>query len=102
MKVKKGDTIKILSGKDRGKKTKVIRVLPRELRVVAEGVNLKKKHRRSRRQDKKGEIVLMPAPFSASAVLPVCPACGKTTRVNMKTNAEGKKVRVCKKCQKEF
>lgn len=102
MKIKKGDTVKVLSGKDRGKKAKVIRVLPRELRIIAEGINLKKKHRRSRRQDKKGEVVLMPAPFSASAALPVCPACSKTVRVSIKVNAEGQKARVCKRCKKEF
>lgn len=100
MKIKKDDTIKILSGKDRGKKSKVIRVLPREFKIVAENVNLKKRHRRSRRQDRKGEVVLIPAPFSVSAVQLICPACGKPTRVRYRLEANGKKVRVCKRCGK--
>lgn len=100
MKIKKGDTVKILSGKDRGKKARVIKVLPRESRLVVEGVNLKKKHQRSRRQDKKGEIVLMPHPVAYSAVQLVCPSCGQPTRVGRKTGSDGRKGRVCKKCGK--
>lgn len=99
MKIRKGDTVKILSGKDRGKRAKVIRVLPPDGRIVVEGVNLKKRHRRSRRQDKKGEIVLIPASVSASAAQVVCSACGKPTRIGYREDA-GKKVRVCKKCGK--
>lgn len=100
MKIKKDDTVKILSGKDRGKKSKVIRVLPREFKIVAENVNLKKRHRRSRRKDRKGEVVLIPAPFSVSAVQLICPACGKPTRIGYRFGEENKKVRVCKKCGK--
>ena len=100
MKVKKGDTVKILSGKDRGKKAKIVRALPRQARVIVEGVNLKKKHRRSRRQDKKGEIVLFPAPLSASAVQLICPSCAKPTRVGYRIAANGVKSRICKKCGK--
>lgn len=100
MKVRRGDTVKILSGKDRGRRGKVLRVLPRRERVLVEGVNLKKKHRRSRRQDKKGEIILLPAPLSISAVQLVCPQCGKPTRVGYGWNEAGSKVRKCKKCGK--
>ena len=99
MKIKKGDSVKILSGKDRGKRAKVIRVLPREDRVVVEGVNVKKRHRRSRRQDKKGEIVLIPASISASAAQVVCPACGKPTRVGYRVEGDTK-MRICKQCGK--
>ncbi len=99
MKIKKGDTVKILSGKDRGKRAKVTRVLPSDGRIMVEGVNLKKRHRRSRRQDKKGEIVLIPAPVSVSAVQVVCPACGKPTRVGYTWNEAGGRVRMCKKCR---
>lgn len=101
MKVRKGDTVKILSGKDRGKKAKAIRILPKESRLVVEGVNVKKKHRKSRRQDKKGEIILIPLPISVSAVQLVCPACGRATRVNIRKET-GRTVRICKKCKKEF
>ncbi len=102
MKVRKGDTVKILSGKDRGKRAKILRVLPQERRVIVEGVNLKKKHRRSRREDRKGEIILLPAPMAASAVEIICPACGKPTRVGYTKTDAGTKRRICKKCGKEI
>ncbi len=99
MKLKKGDTVKVLSGKDRGKRGKVLRVLPKEERILVEGVNVKKRHRRSRRQDRKGEIVLLPAPFPASTVQLICPKCSQPTRVGMRQEPSGTKVRVCKKCR---
>ncbi|OHA09552.1 MAG: 50S ribosomal protein L24 [Candidatus Sungbacteria bacterium RIFCSPLOWO2_01_FULL_60_25] len=102
MKIKKGDTVEILSGKDRGKRGKVIRVLAAENRVLVEGANLKKKHRKSRRQDRKGEIILIPGPLAVSAVAVVCGSCGKPTRVGYATNASGAKTRICKRCAKEL
>jgi len=99
VKIKKGDTVKILSGKDRLKRAKVIRVFPAEGRILVEGVNLKKKHRRARRQDRKGEIILMPAPIAASAAEVICPSCGRPTRVGYRSDEAGKKVRWCKKCK---
>ena len=98
MRIRKGDTVKILSGKDRGKRAKVIRVLPLDGRIVVEGVNLKKKHRRARRQDRKGEIILLPAPVAVSASQVVCASCGKPTRVGFGRDERGRKVRRCKKC----
>ena len=91
--------MKILSGKDRGKRGKVLGILPKERRVLVEGVNVKKRHRRSRRQDRKGEIVLLPAPFPASTVQLICPKCSQPTRVGMRLEPSGRKVRVCKKCR---
>lgn len=102
MKVKTGDQVQILSGKDRGKRGKVIRVFVREDRVLIEGLNIKKKHRKSRRQDRKGEIVLIPGPVAVSAVAVVCSSCGKPTRVGYATNANGAKNRICKRCSKEL
>lgn len=102
MKIRKGDTVKILSGKDRGKRAKILRVLPKERRVIIDGINLKKKHRRSRRQDRKGEIILLPAPMSASAVEIVCPSCGKPARAGYARADAGEKRRICKKCGKEI
>lgn len=99
MKIKKGDTVKILSGQDRSKRGTVMRVLPAEGSVLVEGANLKKKHRRSRRRDRKGEIILLPSPLAVSAVQLVCPRCGKPTRVGYRFDAAGKKARVCKKCR---
>lgn len=100
MKIRRGDTVKVRSGKDRGKTGKVARVFPRDGTALVEGVNLKKKHRRSRRQDKKGEIILLPAPLAASAVQVVCPACGKPTRIGYQFEDSDKKVRMCRKCGK--
>ena len=102
MKVKTGDHVFIRSGKDRGKRGKVIRVLADEHRVIVEGLNLKKKHRKSRRQDRKGEIILIPGPLAASAVAVVCTSCGKPTRIGYATNASGRKTRICKRCNKEL
>lgn len=99
MKIKKGDTVKILSGKDRNARAKVIRVYPREGRILVEGVHMKKKHRRARRQDRKGEIMLIPAPIAASAAQVVCPSCGKPARIGYRADEAGKKVRWCKKCK---
>ncbi|MEK7464904.1 MAG: 50S ribosomal protein L24 [Patescibacteria group bacterium] len=99
MKIRKGDTVKILSGKDRGKRGQVSRVFSERDRILVQGVNVKKKHRRARRQDRKGEIILLPAPIAASAAQVVCASCGKPTRIGYRIDA-GKKVRVCKKCGK--
>lgn len=102
MKIKKGDSVRILSGKDRGRQGKVVRVFPKTGRVLVEGVNVKKKHRRSRRQDRKGEIILLPAPMAVSTVELVCPSCGRPTRVGYGRTASGEKVRECKQCGKEL
>lgn len=99
LKIRKGDIVKVLAGTDRGKRGKVARVLPGEGRVMVDGMNLKKKHRRSRRQDKKGEIILLPAPLSVSAVQLICPKCAKPTRVAYQHTNAGAKERVCKKCK---
>ncbi|MEK7108751.1 MAG: 50S ribosomal protein L24 [Patescibacteria group bacterium] len=99
MKIRKGDTVKILSGKDRGKRGQVSKVFSERDRILVQGINVKKKHRRARRQDRKGEIILLPAPIAASAAQVVCASCGKPTRIGYRIDA-GKKVRVCKKCGK--
>ncbi|MBI3627508.1 MAG: 50S ribosomal protein L24 [Candidatus Sungbacteria bacterium] len=76
MKIKKGDTIQIMAGKDRGKTAKVLHVWPKEARLLAEGINIKKKHIRPRQEGKRGEVVEIPASFSASAAMVVCASCG--------------------------
>lgn len=98
MKIKKGDTVKIISGKDRGKTAKVLHVYGKESRLLAEGVNLKKKHTRPKEQGKKGQIVQIPAPFPSSIAMLFCPVCKKGVRVGYKDEA-GKKARICKRCQ---
>jgi large subunit ribosomal protein L24 len=101
MRIKKGDNVKILSGKDRGKSGKVIRVYPITERVIVENINLVKKHKKSRQSNEQSERITMPAPISLSNVLLICPKCSKITRMGVKTVAD-KKVRVCKKCEAEI
>lgn len=98
MNIKKGDTVTIISGKDRGKTGKVIRVFPDDSRLTVEGLNLKKKHVRPKQQGKKGQVVEIPFPLSRSAVMVVCSACKAPTRSAIAV-VEGKKVRVCRKCK---
>ena len=102
MKIKTSDTVILLSGKERGKRGKVIGASPRTGFVLVEGLNLKKRHRRSRRQDKKGEIVLIPAPVRTSAVAIICPKCSKPARVGFQIDAAGMKQRLCKRCRQTF
>lgn len=101
MRIKKGDTVKILSGKDRAKTGKVLRVDPLGERILVEGVNLRKKHVRSKRQDKKGEIILLPAPVAAAKLMPMCSHCKKPTRPRFVKGDAGK-TRVCRSCNQSF
>ncbi len=101
MNIKKGDKVKMLSGKDRGKDGKVIRVIPREDRVVVDGLNLIKKHKKSKQRGQKGERITISAPINVSNVQLICPKCGKPSRIGHKMISD-KKVRVCKKCQVEI
>ena len=97
MNVKKGDTVVVLSGKDKGKKGKVQGTIPSEAKVVVEGVNMVTCHTKPRRQGEEGGIVRREAALYASKVQVVCPKCGKGTRVAHKVEGD-KKVRVCKHC----
>lgn len=100
MKLKKGDNIIMLSGKDRGKKGKVILVFLEDRKVVVEGLNLIKKHIRARKEGQKGQIVSKERAVSASSVALVCKSCGKPTRVGYKFEGDNK-LRICKKCKTE-
>jgi len=101
MKIKKGDIVKILKGKDNGKSGKIIKVLPKENKVVIEGLNLYKKHVRPKKQNEKGQIVEVPRPINISNVMLICPLCQKPTRVSF-VQINSKKLRKCKKCQGTF
>lgn len=101
MKLKKGDTIQIISGKDRGKTAKIVRVDLGEGRLLAEGINLKKKHIKPRAKGKKGEIVEIPVPFPASIAMIICSSCKKPTRIGFRMEGE-EKIRICKKCKKSL
>lgn len=100
MKIRKGDVVKMLVGKDRGKNGKVIKVDLSANKVVVEGLNLLKKNKRPRRQGEKGEIISIPRAVSVSNVGFVCPNCKKSSRLGFVPEKTGeKKVRLCKKCQ---
>lgn len=97
MTVKKGDTVLVITGKDKGKTGKVLEVFPKNNRVLVEGVNIVSKHKKARTQQEQSAIIKKNAPIDASNVMVVCSVCGKATRVAHK-EIDGKKVRVCKKC----
>ncbi len=101
MKIKKGDTVLIRSGKDRGKKGKVLGVFPREERILVEGINLRKKHVKPKKEEEKGQVVEVPAPVGISTVKLICPKCGKAARIRYQIMGN-KKYRVCKKCNQEI
>lgn len=101
MKIKKGDTVLITAGKDRGKTGKVFRALPKEQGVLVEGINLRKKHVRPKKQGEKGQIVQVPAVLDISNVKIICSKCGKATRVGCRIE-KGEKKRICKKCKQEI
>ena len=98
MKIKKDDNVKMSIGKDRGKTGKVLRVLPKERKVVVEGLNLVKRHVKPRKQGQKGQVISTPRAVDVSDVTLICSKCNKPTRIGYQI--EGKrKVRVCKKCK---
>jgi len=108
MKIKKGDKVKILAGKDKGKTSKVLQVFPKENKVSVEGVNLLIKHLRPKKQGEKGQKIQFPAPLDISKVMLICPKCNKSTRVGYKVitvnsesskKARKRKERICKKCK---
>lgn len=101
MRIKKNDQVQILSGKDRGKHGKVLKVDPKLGKIVVEGLNLVKRHRRPKKGGEKGQIVEVPALISVSKVMLICTACGKPARIGYKITAGGKS-RVCKKCKVEI
>ncbi|MCD6567381.1 MAG: 50S ribosomal protein L24 [Dehalococcoidia bacterium] len=98
MKIRKNDTVIILSGKDKGRKGKVRRALPGENEVVVEGLNMIKRHSRARRAARQAGIIELEAPICTAKVKLVCNKCGKPTRVGFLFLEEGKKVRTCTSC----
>ncbi len=97
MHVKKGDQVVVLSGKDRGKKGKVLRSYPDEGRVMVEGINIVKKHTKPK-QRVQGGINEQPAPVQSSNLMVICPACKAPTRLGRMQLKDGTRVRACKKC----
>jgi len=101
MKIKKGDTVLIISGKDKNKKGKVIRSFPKERKVIVEGAGLVKKHQKPKKQGEKGQIVQIPSKINVANVEIICPSCKKITRIGFQI-IKGKKYRSCKKCGKKI
>lgn len=102
MRIKKGDNVKVMKGKDRGKTGKVIQSFPDGRKVVVEGVNVMTKHMKTRKQGEKGQKLEFNGPIASANVQLLCPKCTKPTRIGAKMLGEGadrRKVRMCKKCK---
>ena len=97
MKIKKGDTVQVLSGNDKGKTGEVLETLPKEDKLVVKGVNVRKKSIKPRKQGEQGGIVSVEVAIPSSKVNVVCPKCKKVTKIGY-SEEKGEKVRVCKKC----
>ena len=102
MKIKKDDKVIILAGKDKGKKGKVLKVIPKDGRVIVGGVNIVRKHQQPKREGEKGQKIEVASPIDISNVMLICPKCGKQTRVGYKIVDNKEKVRICKKCGQEI
>ena len=100
--VKKGDTVVIISGKDNGKKGKVLAVSPSEQKIIVEGCNMVTKHVKPRKMGENGGIIKAEGAFYASKAMLVCPKCGKPTRLAHKILEDGSTKRLCKKCAATF
>ncbi len=100
IKIKKGDKVEVISGKDRGKQGEVERVFPRQRRVLVAGVNLIKKHQRPW-GNRAGGIITVPRPLDVSKVMLICPHCKQKTRVGYRGEKKDK-VRFCRKCEQEI
>jgi large subunit ribosomal protein L24 len=99
IKLKRGDTVLIISGKDRGKTGKIEKVLPKTNQILVTGVNIIKKHTRPTKKNPHGGIIQINKPISVANVMLICPQCNKPTRIGFKMLDGGKKLRVCKKCK---
>ena len=101
MSIKKDDTVVVITGKDKGQRGKVLKVIPKEGKVVVEKINMVSRHTRPRKQGEEGGIIQKEAPLYACKVMRVCPKCDKPNRAASKI-VDGKKVRVCKHCGAEI
>ena len=99
IKIKKGDTVKIMKGKDAGKTAKVVQVLPQDNKLVVEGLNILVKHAKPAKQNEKGQRIEFSAPLNVANVQIICSKCNKVTRVGFQVLKDGKKQRICRKCK---
>lgn len=98
-KIKRNDTVQVITGKDKGKKGKLVVSSLQGKRAIVEGINLVKKHRRRTQQDQQGKIAQIPSPIDLSNLMLVCKHCNRPTRVGFVILADGTKSRICKKCK---
>ena len=97
MKIRKGDTVKVLSGNDKEKTGEVLEVIPKTEKIIVKGVNVRKKHVKARKQGEESGIISVECAIHSSKVNVVCPKCGKAVKVGYKMEKD-EKVRVCRKC----
>lgn len=98
MKIRKNDTVLVIAGKDKGKKGKVRKAMPKEQKVIVEGVNMIKRHSRARGVARQAGIIELEAPIHVSNVMLICSKCNKPTRVGYRFLEDGRKVRICRSC----
>jgi large subunit ribosomal protein L24 len=99
MRLRKGDEVVVIAGKDRGKRGRIQEVRPRESKVIVTGVNIAKRHTKPNpNKQQKGGVIEQPMPLGLGKVMVVCPHCGKPTRVAHRVDDDGTKERVCKQC----
>ena len=97
MRIKKGDTVYVLSGNDKGKKGEVLEIIPKTEKIIVKGVNVRKRHIKPKKQGEEGGIIPVECAIHSSKVAVVCPKCNKPTRVGYEIQKD-EKTRVCKKC----
>ena len=97
MRIRKGDTVKVLSGNDKGKTGEVLEIIPKTNKIIVKGVNVRKRHIKPRKQGEEGGFIPVECAIHSAKVNVVCPKCGKATKVGY-VEEKGEKVRVCKKC----
>jgi large subunit ribosomal protein L24 len=98
MKIRKNDTVLVIAGKDRGKKGKVRKALPKNDKVIVEGANMIKRHSRAKGQARQAGIIELEAPLDVSNVILICNKCNKPARVGFRFLSDGRKARICRSC----
>ena len=99
MKLRKGDEVEVLAGKDLGKRGAIMRVYPNADKVIVDRVNIAKKHQKPTKATMQGGIIDKEMPMAVSNVAIICPSCGKPTRIGFRFEPDGTKVRICRKCE---
>lgn len=98
MKIRKGDRVRVMTGKDRGQEGEVAFAYPAENKVIVDGLNVAKRHQKPTRSTRQGGIIDKEMPIKVDNVAIVCPSCGEPTRVGFRLDADGSKIRICRRC----